>query len=125
MVCYLGRRILPEASPRVSGIRCQVSAGAAGVFCGSGRGVLLDAFQAVRSASVSRSRFAFREPDVRGTHAAPAARDGKEDVRHVGDEFCLDFRREHQVAEALFHRRERGEDAAAVGTSWSDRADGD
>jgi len=69
-------------------------------------------FHAVRSA---RQDVAIRlgEPDVRGAHAAPSAVHGQEYVRRVGDELGLDFRRQHQVSEAFFHGRERGEDVAA------------
>ena len=38
---------------------------------------------------------------MRSASLAPSARDGQEDVRRVGDELGLDFRRQQQVAEAL------------------------
>ena len=55
----------------------------------------------------------FGQDDVSGAHAAPSAVNGEKNVREILDERLLLLRVEHEVAVALFHVSERGEDVAA------------
>jgi len=50
---------------------------------------------------------------MRCAHSSPTACNGQEDVWLILDELSLNFRREHQVAEALFLRCKRREYAAS------------
>lgn len=52
------------------------------------------------------------EADVGHAHASPAAGDGKENFREFFDEGLLLFEGEHEIAVALFHGSESGEDTA-------------
>lgn len=57
------------------------------------------------------------EDYVRVAHAAEASGDGQEHVRRVGDETCLNLRREYEVAVTLRDAGESGEATAADGES--------
>ena len=54
-----------------------------------------------------------READVGGSFSAPSAVDRQEKVGTLGDEFGLEFGRDHEVPVAVFDRGQRGKDVPA------------